>query len=280
MNTPRGSGADNLPPDWTQPLYFGSGPQAADDASGFEAARFGAGGSGPGGGGGSGAGGPGGAGRWRRAGQGARWTATVAAPVAIAGASVLGVSLASGGSSSAGTSPAASTALTTNAAVQVAAASAGGAGHPASFRAIGSGRRVADARACIRSAGRLRRAGRIAAARARFRACLRQYPRLRFLVKLRAIVRHAEHGQVTFATRKGTRTLVFERGIIQSASAGSVVVKAADGTTWTWHPTSSTVVTSGGHRATASALKAGRAAVLVGLVNSGANDARRIFVKS
>ena len=93
-------------------------------------------------------------------------------------------------------------------------------------------------------------------------------------------MRHAEHGQVTFATRKGSLTLVFERGTVQSAQAGSVVVKAADGTTWTWHVTSSTILTSGGHRVTASALKTGRAAVLVGLVNGGANDARRIFVRS
>ena len=93
-------------------------------------------------------------------------------------------------------------------------------------------------------------------------------------------MRHAEHGQVTFATKKGTRTLVFERGTIQTATAGSVVVKAADGTTWTWDVTSSTILTSGGHRVTASALTTGRAAVLVGLVNGGANDARRIFVRS
>jgi hypothetical protein len=219
-------------------------------------------------------------GRWRRLGRGARWTAAVAAAVAIAGASVLGVSLASGSSSPA-RPQAASSALTTNAAVQVAAASAGGAGHPASFRAAGAGGvRTAGARACVRSALRLRVAGRFLAARARFRACLRRCPRLRFLLRLRAIVRHSEHGQVTFATKNGPRTLVFERGTIASASSGSVVVKAADGTVWTWDVTSSTVLTSGGQRVTASALKPGRAAVLVGLVSSGANDARRIFVMS
>lgn len=250
MNTPQRGGEEHVPPDQTQPLYV-SGPQDASP------------------------------GRWRRLGRGARSTAAVAAAVAIAGASLLGVGLASGSSAPSGTSQAASAALTANAAVQLASASTSGAGHTASFLAAGATlQRAVGARACVRSALRLRMAGRFAAARARFRACLRRYPRLRFLLRLRAIVRHSEHGQVTFATRKGTRTLVFERGIIQSASAGSVVVKAADGTTWTWDLTSSTVITSGGQRATASALKAGRPAVLVGLVNSGANDARRIFVKS
>ena len=219
--------------------------------------------------------------RWRRLGRGTRWTVAVAAAVAIAGASLLGVSLASGSSPAAARSRAVSSALTTNAAVQVAAASAGGAGHPASFLAAGAGGvRTAGARACVRSALRLRAAGRFLAARARFRACLRRYPRLRFLLRLRAIVRHSEHGQVTFATKQGPRTLVFERGIVQSASAGSAVVKAADGTVWTWDVTSSTVLTTGGQRVTASALKPGLAAVLVGLASGGANDARRIFVMS
>ena len=194
---------------------------------------------------------------------------------------MLGISLASGGSPAAGTAQPASATLTANAAIQVAAASASGTGNPASSGVTrAGGRRAADARACVRSARKLRAAGRSTAARAKLRACVRQHPRLRFLVRLRAIVRHAEHGQVTFGTRKGSRTLVFERGTIQSASSGSVVVKSTDGTTWTWDVTDSTILTSGGHRVTASALKTGRAAVLVGLVNGGADDARRIFVRN
>lgn len=265
MNTPRRGGADHVradqtrSPDQTQPLYFGARPQGAGPRDGA------------------------GSDRSRRFGRGARWTAAVVAAVviAIAGASLLGVSLASGGSASAASPQAASAALTTNAAVQVAAASASGTGHPASFRAAGAGGvRTAGARACVRSALRLRVAGRSYAARARFRACLRRYPRLRFLLRLRAIVRHSEHGQVTFGTKQGPRTLVFERGIVQSASSGSVVVKAANGTVVTWDVTSSTILTNGGQRVAASALKPGRAAVLVGLVSGGANSARRIFLMS
>ncbi len=253
-NTPRPGEAADGPQAWTQPLYVG-GPQAGD-----------AGRSRP-------------PGRWRRLGRGTRWTLAVAAAIALASASLLGVSLASGSAPSAGSSQAATAALTANAALQIAGASSGGAGNPASFRVAGpAGRRAAGARACVQAARRRRAAGLLGAARARFLACLRRYPRLRFLLRLRAIVRHAEHGQVTFDTKKGPRTLVFERGTIQSGSSGSVVVKAADGTIWTWDLTTSTVLTSGGHRVPASALEPGGTAVLVGLASGGANDARRIFV--
>ena len=45
----------------------------------------------------------------------------------------------------------------------------------------------------------------------------------------------AMYGQVTFQTRDGkTETAVFERGVIQSLSGNSLVVKAADGQTQTW----------------------------------------------
>ncbi|HEX9064668.1 MAG TPA: hypothetical protein VF843_06145 [Streptosporangiaceae bacterium] len=231
-----------------------------------------------------------------RFGRGARWTAALAAAVAITAAGLFGLSLAGGSGSGR------STALSTDAAISAAASGAGaglggpgpasGAGAASSFSAaagpagragraglaaLAGGRRTA-ARACVESARRLRAAGHFRAARARFLACVRRFPRLRFLLRLRAVVRHAEHGQVTFRTKNGARTLVFERGVVQSASAGSVVVKAADGTTWTWALTGSTVVTSDGHKVPASTLTSGTKAVLVGLVSNGANDARRIFV--
>ena len=91
-------------------------------------------------------------------------------------------------------------------------------------------------------------------------------------------MRRAEHGQITFATRKGPKTLVFERGAIQRVSSGSMVVKAADGTTWTWSLASSTIVTRGGHRTDAAALSAGQKVVVAGRLAGGADDARRVFV--
>ena len=46
------------------------------------------------------------------------------------------------------------------------------------------------------------------------------------------------YGQVAFRGKDGaTRTLAFERGVITSAG-GDLVVKAANGTTWTWQYTS------------------------------------------
>jgi hypothetical protein len=43
------------------------------------------------------------------------------------------------------------------------------------------------------------------------------------------------YGQATFQTRDGkTETAVFERGVIQSLSGNSLVVKAANGQTQTW----------------------------------------------
>jgi hypothetical protein len=86
------------------------------------------------------------------------------------------------------------------------------------------------------------------------------------------------HGQITFATRKGPRTLVFTRGAIQSVSSSSMVVKAADGTTWTWSLAGSTTVTRGGHRTDLAALSAGQRIVVVGQMAGGADDARRVFV--
>ena len=86
------------------------------------------------------------------------------------------------------------------------------------------------------------------------------------------------HGQITFATRKGPKTLVFERGAIQNVSSSSMVVKAADGTTWTWSLASATIVTEGGHRTNLAALSAGQKIVVVGQLAAGADDARRVFV--
>ena len=52
------------------------------------------------------------------------------------------------------------------------------------------------------------------------------------LVRLRAL--GGMHGQFTFKTKSGPRTIAFARGVLESVTAGQVVVKSADGTTWTW----------------------------------------------
>ena len=86
-------------------------------------------------------------------------------------------------------------------------------------------------------------------------------------------------GTATFHNKTGFHTLSFERGIIQSVSGSDVVIKAADGTTWTWHVVSDTVVRKNGAKATTSALSAGETVFAGGPVVSGARDARLIIIR-
>ena len=87
-------------------------------------------------------------------------------------------------------------------------------------------------------------------------------------------------GQFTFHNKTGFHTLAFERGTIQSVSGSNVVIKAADGTTWTWVIVSDTVVRKGGSKTTTSALSAGESVFAGGPVVSGAKDARLIVIRA
>ena len=86
-------------------------------------------------------------------------------------------------------------------------------------------------------------------------------------------------GTATFHNKTGFHTLSFERGTIQSVSGGDVVVKAADGTTWTWHIVSDTVVRKNGGKTTTSALSPGETVFAAGPVVSGTRDARLIVIR-
>jgi hypothetical protein len=86
-------------------------------------------------------------------------------------------------------------------------------------------------------------------------------------------------GEFTFHTKKGFRTLAFERGTIASISGSNLVIKAADGTTWTWVTVSDTVVREGGKKTTTSALSPGETVFAGGPVVSGAKDARLIIIR-
>jgi len=86
------------------------------------------------------------------------------------------------------------------------------------------------------------------------------------------------YGQVAFRGKDGTtRTLAFERGVVTSAG-GDLVVTAANGTTWTWQYTSSTVVRKSGAKVGRSDLSGGEHVLLAGPVVSGARDARLIVI--
>ena len=86
------------------------------------------------------------------------------------------------------------------------------------------------------------------------------------------------YGEAAFRGKDGvTRTLAFERGVVTSAGA-DLVVKAANGTSWTWQYTGSTVVRTDGAKVSRSDLSSGEHVLLAGPVVSGARDARLIVI--
>ena len=103
-------------------------------------------------------------------------------------------------------------------------------------------------------------------------------PRLRWaLARLRAL--GGVDGEFTFHNSTGFHTLAFERGAIQSVNGSTVVVRAPDGTTWTWQIVSDTVVRQSGHKTTTSALATGQTVFVGGPVINGAKDARLIVIR-
>ncbi|MGO8956968.1 MAG: hypothetical protein ACLQFR_06320 [Streptosporangiaceae bacterium] len=97
------------------------------------------------------------------------------------------------------------------------------------------------------------------------------------LVRLAAV--GGAHGEVTFAVKGGTKTIAFERGTIESATASVITVRAADGATWTWTLATWTIVRDGRHRVSAGRLAQGDQVFVGGQVVSGANDARLIRIR-
>jgi hypothetical protein len=88
-------------------------------------------------------------------------------------------------------------------------------------------------------------------------------------------------GQFSFRAADGTvRTLAYVRGVIQSVSNGtSIVVQAADGSSWTWQLVSTTVVRDGTGKISESSLAVGEQVWVGGPVAGGVKDARLIFVR-
>lgn len=129
---------------------------------------------------------------------------------------------------------------------------------------------------CRRGVARLRASGRPLAAEAVRRACRRGLRRLRHLGRRLALT--GIHGQFTFETASGARTIAFERGTVQSASATRLVVMAKDGTTQTWVLSSDTVLRQDGRRIQASALAAGQRVFAGGPVTGGTDNARLIVI--
>ena len=87
-------------------------------------------------------------------------------------------------------------------------------------------------------------------------------------------------GQFTIQTKQGTKTLAYERGVIQSVDPGkSVVVQATDGTTWTWDIVSTSVVRDQQGKVSQSNLVTGTPVWVGGPVVQNAKDARLIVLR-
>jgi hypothetical protein len=150
-----------------------------------------------------------------------------------------------------------------------AAAAGTQAGTAAKGSACAGARRAARA---VHRAGLRRLARRIGIGAARCRHARRRI--LTFFL-LRGV-----DGQFTLQTRKGTKTLAFARGVIQSVSAGkSITVKASDGTTWTWALVGTTVVRDRQGKVSESELTPGSPVWAGGPVVQGTKDARLIVVR-
>lgn len=109
---------------------------------------------------------------------------------------------------------------------------------------------------------------------------------LRLATRLHALCTHpllrlalvgGEHGTVTFNSKSGPVTAVFERGTVESDTGSVITVTAQDGTTWTWDLVTNTVVRQDGQTAT---VATGDQVLVVGTQVSGVNNARLIRIHS
>jgi hypothetical protein len=110
------------------------------------------------------------------------------------------------------------------------------------------------------------------------RAGCRLRPRCRRRLATLRLLRQGLHGQITYQTAQGFRTLAFERGLVGSVSGGAVSVTAADHTTWTWHLTGRTAVRQDGRRVSRASLASGERILVVGPVSGGTDEARLIVI--
>jgi hypothetical protein len=268
LNQPRGGDPQDFLP--TQEL----GPAAA--APGQGGGLPGQGGGLPGPGGGAGPGGYGQPGH-QPPGRGVRgsygpprrhrglwWGAGLALVALLAGGSAVAVAAITSGSSTPSGPTGQAAALNTMLSSASSPASA------ATTDSIAAGTTAATAHPCLSRAAKLRASGRPLAARAALRHC---HP----LRRIRAL--GGIHGQFTFETKNGPRTIAYERGVIESVTSTGVVVRAKDNTTWTWDLKSDTVVRENGRSATTSALSDGERVFVAGPVTSGTYDARVIVIR-
>ncbi len=237
-----------------------------------------------------------------------RWSIGLTLAVALAAGGVLaGVALAGHGAPASSASPAGDTsaasqpggqAAALNTALNAAAApgaltltsvagtAAGGTGTATGgtgtgTAATGGSTAVTAAHPCLKARAAAR-AARLAGRSALARAARAAVAHCRWIRRrlIRVFLLRGIDGQFTFRTRQGAiRTLAFERGVIQSVSGSDIVIRAADGTTWSWDLVSNTVVREHGAKTSTSALASGDPVWVGGPVVSGAKDARLVVIR-
>ena len=150
---------------------------------------------------------------------------------------------------------------------------AAGTGATATAPAVRRCAQLARTARAARRTGHPRLSGAARAATARCRFIRRRIVRF-FLLR-------GVDGQFSFTAADGSvRTLAYVRGVIESVSNGtSIVVQAADGSSWAWQLVSTTVVRDSTGKISESTLAAGEQVWVGGPVVSGVKDARLIFVR-
>ena len=188
-------------------------------------------------------------------------TSVAVAAVLLGSGAGIGVALTGGASASTGgpSSPSGSPASASGASGNTAAS-----GSATTTAASAAAARCAKLEQRLRSNGHPKAANRIQA------FCRRPLLRLRLV--------GGEHGEVTFQTKAGPKTIAIERGTIQAVSSSNMTVVAKDGTTWTWDFTSSTKVRDAGKTVPSTNLSTGELVFVGGPVVSGVYDARVVRI--
>jgi hypothetical protein len=86
------------------------------------------------------------------------------------------------------------------------------------------------------------------------------------------------YGQIAYHAGNGTQTLAFERGRVVSDHAGVLVIKAGNGTEWSWNVASSSIVRESGKPVPSSLLSPGANVFVGGQVVGSSKDARLIVI--
>lgn len=195
-----------------------------------------------------------------------RWTAGIIAAVVLAGGgAIVGMDLLGGGSSSTGSSVGAPPPAGSS------SAGSGGLGAGGNGASGPSGGGQAAALSALLSSAGLAGSGSSGTASADGPA--------RHLGRALRLLRGV-HGEFTVRKRGGGfAQIAFERGTVVSTSGTSLVVRAADGTTWTWTLTSDTVVRKDRAKSSASALSAGDLVFAAGTENGSVRDARLVIAR-